>query len=238
MSPKATDFHHVARQAEGLAAVLDTKPIEQEVTVGVESTKTLAVNDAASYAVAGEHLVGFATLKKRIEDYFADDVKNAHTLWSSLTGKRKKALDAVEAEITRIKRMMGGWSQEQERIRLEAEVKAQREAKRLEEERCAAEAAILETQGQPELAAAVLEQAITAPAPIVSLPSAVPKVAGVSTVEAYDYEVINEALLPREFTVTTPNHKKIRERVSELKGMTRIPGVRVFRNDQVRVRAS
>jgi hypothetical protein len=236
MSPKATDFHHVARQAEGLAAVLDTKPIEQEVTVGLASTENLKVTDAASYAAAAEHLVGYATLKKRIEEYFADDVKNAHTLWSSLTSKRKKAVDAVEARITTIKRMMAGWSQEQERIRREAELKAQLEAKRLEEERCAQEAAILEVQGQPELAAAVLEQAIAAPAPIVSLPSAVPKVAGVSTVEAYDFEIINEALLPR--THLTPDMKKIREDVNRLKSMTKIPGVRVFRADQVRVRAS
>jgi hypothetical protein len=236
VSPKATDFHHVARQAEGLAAVLDTKPIEQEVTVGLATTENLTVTDAASYAAAAEHLVGYATLKKRIEEYFEADVKNAHTLWSSLTGKRKKAVDAVEARITAIKRMMAGWSQEQERIRREAELKAQLAAKRQEEERIAAEAAMLEVQGQPELAAAVLEQAITAPAPIVSLPSTVPKVAGVSTVEAYDYEIINEALLPR--THLTPDHKKIRADVNTLKSMTKIPGVRVFRADQVRVRAS
>jgi hypothetical protein len=236
MSPKATDFHHVARQAEGLAAVLDTKPIEQEVTVGLATTENLKVTDAASYAAAAEHLVGYATLKKRIEEYFEADVKNAHTLWSSLTGKRKKAVDAVEARITAIKRMMAGWSQEQERIRREAELKAQLAAKRQEEERIAAEAAMLEVQGQPELAAAVLEQAITAPAPIVSLPSTVPKVAGVSTVEAYDFEVINEGLLPREYL--TPDLKKIRARVNDLKSMTKIPGVRVFRDDQVRVRAS
>jgi hypothetical protein len=236
MSPKATDFHHVARQAEGLAAVLDTKPIEQEVSVGIASTSTLAVTDAVTYAAAGEHLVGLATLKKRIEEYFEADVKNAHTLWSSLTGKRKKAVDAVEGRIAQIKRMMAGWSQEQERIRREEELRASREAKRFEDERIAAEAALLETHGQPELAAAVLEQAIAAPAPMVSLPSNVPKVAGVSTVEAWDFDVINEDLLPRKYM--SKDMKKIRADVDALKGMTKIPGVRVFRNDHVRVRAS
>jgi hypothetical protein len=224
MSRTDPNLLDVARQAEGLRAVLDTAPIDTEVTVTVARTRSLVVSNAATYASAGEHLKGYKALADRIKAYFEEDVERAHKLWKSLTTKRKAALDDVEAESERLRGQRQIWKAEQDRLQREAEQQESLNAQKREQDRLAAEAALLEQQGQPELAAAVIEQAITAPAPVVVLPSFVPKDLPKRLV--YKWRVINEALIPREFL--TRDDKKLTAYSNAMKGAARVPGIEFY----------
>jgi hypothetical protein len=213
----------------------DDRALTDTIGVNVSRSKALVVTDDASLAQAGEYLRGYADLTKQIEDWFRDDVRRAHELHKSLTTKRKHALDAIQGEVDRLKRSLGAYVERRDAAQRRREREAEAAAKREADARAAAEAAALEKAGQPELAAAVLEEAIAAPAPVIVLPPATPKVAGVSTVESYSFEIVAEGLVPRD--LCSPDPKKIRARVESLKLAAKIPGVRVFRADQVRVRA-
>lgn len=217
-------------------ATIDNPELEQETAALITSTAQLIVTDAASYTLAGERLTGLATLKRKIETWFEPLVEAAHKAHKALTTRRATSLKPIDAEIDRLKRQMGAWKAEQDRLQREREREAALAAQRAEQARLEAEAALLERQGEPALAAAVIEQAIATPAPAVVLPSAVPTIAGVSTAEAYDYVIVNEDLLPRAYL--TPDHKKIRGVVQAMKLATRIPGVQVKRVDQMRVRSA
>lgn len=229
----------LGKAALGKAAVTfksqDDAELHKDIDVQVRRSREVTIATPDDYEQAAELLKGYATLAKRVEEYFAEDIATAHKLHKSLTTKRKAALEKVEAEVARIKRAMAEWRQRQdeERRRQEAELAAKLKAE--EDARILREAAALEAAGDTQTAAAIVEEQLAAPAPVVRLEPAAPKVAGVSMVEAWDFEVVNAALLPREYLV--PDLAKIRGVVKALKGGARIPGVRVFRADQVRVRA-
>ncbi len=65
--------------------------------------------------------------------------------------------------------------------------------------------------------------------------SSKPKVEGVAVSENWQYEIVDEGAIPREYLI--PDEKKIRSAVKAMKGMTKIPGVRVYDAGTVRVRA-
>lgn len=105
------------------------------------------------------------------------------------------------------------------------------EALKAELDRRLAEAAALEREAtatgdtalQMEADALISEPVI---APVVILPTATPKVAGVSYREEWDFEVVDDAKIPREYL--TRDDAKIRRVVKAMKGTTNIPGVRAF----------
>lgn len=104
----------------------------------------------------------------------------------------------------------------------------------------------------PEMAEQIVEQAIAAPAPAITLPPRRIDVAGVSSSENWQFKYAGCAsgldwdklptedrervmrLLPREYL--RPDEKAIGKVVKALKGSTRIPGVEVFDAGTVRVR--
>lgn len=210
-------------------------PLLEAVTLQLQRSEALSITTAEDYEQAGDVLKGLAGIVKRIGEFFDDDIAAANKIHKSLTGKKRQALEKVQARIDTLKRFMGDYVQAQERLRLAAEREAQAAARKAEEDRVAREAAALEAAGDKQLAADVIEQHIATPAPVVHVASTTPKVSGVSTVEAWNFEIVNAALLPREHMI--PNEKSIRGIVNALKGAARIPGVRIFRQDQVRVRA-
>lgn len=213
--------------------IKDGESIKLTIAETLHVTKTIEVTDAESYERAACQMKGLVKLCDIIEEYWADDVAAAHKLHKSLTTKRGADLDVVRRERQRLTGLMLTWKrqeeerQREEEARLNAENRARAEALALEE------AATLEAQGQHDLAAAVVEQATSMPAPVVVLPSSTPKVQGVATVERWEFRIKDENAVPREYC--SPDPRKLRAVVNALKGSTRIPGVEVFRNDSMRV---
>jgi hypothetical protein len=217
----------VTTLAQSTIVLRDSKPIDDRVTVSVAQTKDVTVTDARSYALAGEHLQGLAALEKEIEAYFRDDKSRAYQLWQSQCKKEKAALTLVQAAGQRLRGERQTWKAEQDRLLREAEQQAARQAQQQEQARLLAEAALLEAQHQPELAAAIVEEAISAPAPVVVLPSAVPKDLPQRTL--YQWRLVNLALVPREFLML--DETKLTRYAAAMKQAARVPGIDFYTKD-------
>lgn len=69
----------------------------------------------------------------------------------------------------------------------------------------------------------------------VTLPSAVTKVEGISRRKVWRFEITDASVLPREYLM--PDEQKIGGVVRAMKNQTRIPGVRVWEDEQISARA-
>lgn len=147
----------------------------------------------------------------------------------------KKAIGVYQAEERRKAEEARGAAEEiarMERERLEAEARAAAEAAKAaaaagDEEAAAAahvQATVLAAEAEvvQHLAPAVVEQPV--------------KLAGVSTRTDWDFEITDEAAIPREFLMI--DEKKIRAYVKAMKSEAKVAGVRVFARDVISARAA
>lgn len=74
-----------------------------------------------------------------------------------------------------------------------------------------------------EAEALLVEPVTVAPVPV---EPPTPKVEGVSYREVWEFEIVNEALIPREYLV--PDLKRIGGVIRAMKGSAQIPGVRAY----------
>lgn len=180
-----------------------------DMTVTIEAPDALAAS-----AARGSSLV--LKVAERMEiaspaDYrwAADELRQVKTKMKELDSDRRKItskLDAAKKSImdlfreplqfladaeTVIKRKMLAWQQEEERKRREAEALA-RENQRKEQERLQAQAKKAEQRGKVEQAEALRQQADATPA---IAPPAPQKVAGLSTREDWEAEVVDKMAL-------------------------------------------
>lgn len=204
----------------------DNPELRERAAVQVADASRLAITDADSYALAGEHLTGLTSLQREIEGWFEPLVKAAHTLHKTLTSRRKAATDPVEQACTRLRRGMTDWKTEQDRLQREREREAAQALRQAEEERMLREAAALEQAGEATLAAAVVEQAIAAPLPAVTVQSTTPTVEGVTYMTVAKWRLLNLALVPREFLCL--DEAKVTAYAKAMKDGAKVPGIQFF----------
>lgn len=198
--------------------------------------------------------------KKTIMDHFRPwetALSQAETAW-------KQSMGAYQAEQRRLREEAERRAAEaarKERERLAAEAAKREEAARKERERAEAKARELEEAGKTERAAALRVRAeeravatesdaqalqlaaMTMPtAPVVHMPA--PKAAGVSSRTIWKHEVTDLRALARAVadgivppTAILPNDSYLGQRARADKEHTNIPGVRVFSDTSVAVRA-
>jgi uncharacterized membrane protein YqiK len=153
--------------------------------------------------------------------------------------KEREARRAAEEKANRERAELERKARE-ERAAAEAKAREERaEAERLEKEGKARAAAELRASAAAtvEKAEVKAEKLLDRAADVVAAPpppSAAPKVKGVTDRKVWKYEITNKALVPDEFYDIV--EKRIADRVKSLKGDTRIPGVRVWSEDDVSVR--
>lgn len=114
----------------------------------------------------------------RVEPLFAENTDFAHKAWKAACKIYDAFIDGPKTLRTRCKKLRGAYELAEEKARRETERRLAEEAQKQERDRLNREAKLLEKQGQKDLAAAVRQQPITAPA--VALPRAVPQVSGVT----------------------------------------------------------
>lgn len=216
--------------------VSDPAPITAEAGLTLTDAQAVTVADAASYARAGQFVQGLKSLSRRITEFFADDIDRAFKLHRSLTKKRSDAVAPLDAECTRLGREMAAWDQQQERLRRDEEIRLSHLQQEQDRAVALAQAAALESQGMPEQAAAVVEEAIAAPAPLVSLPPSTPRVEGISYRSTWRHRVVDAQLVPREYLVV--NEQAIAAVVRATRGAVRIPGIDVFEDRSTVVRSA
>lgn len=117
------------------------------------------------------------------------------------------------------------------RRRAEEEQKRLREQQEKERQRLLKQAERAEVRGLTQTADALVREAETIQPAIVQ-PAMPSRVAGIHTVERWDFAIEDESKIPRNYL--EPNEQAIRRTVQALKGKTDIPGVRVFRDDSIR----
>jgi hypothetical protein len=198
------------------------------------------VRSAEDYVLLSADLKLAKAYVSEVEAFFkplkqaADKAKKA-----LLDSEREKLQPALDYE-TRVKRALVTWDTEQERIRqeqarvLREELRRQEEAQRLEQ------AAALERDGYTDEAAAVIEDAIAAPAPDVQVEKATPKVEGIAYRETWNATVTDPMKLiqfvaahPQFEHLLTPNMPALNGLARAMKEAMQIDGVRAVKTRSV-----
>jgi hypothetical protein len=210
-----------------------------------------AIADVETYRRAKESLPLLKRAEVRVVDFFRDIKSAASKAHRAICEKENEQLRPIQSARQRVSSLIYGYEQTLERQRREEERRAAEDERRRIEAQAVEEAAVLSGIA-PEMAEQILEQAIAAPAPSITLPSTRVDVAGVSTTANWQWKFAGcasglawEALpeddrqrvlrvIPREYL--RPDDKAIGKVVKALRGGTRIPGIETFDAGTIRVR--
>lgn len=216
--------------------------LESKALSWPQRARATVVDSPATFERAGELLRDVKALRLEIAEHHAPVIEAAHRAHKAALDAKKKLDEPLDEAEREIKRRMGDYHAEQERIRREEQRRLEAEARAREEERRLEEAAALEAEGRQEEAEQVLEEEpAMIEAPIAAPPT--PKVAGVSMREKWTAEVVDKAAFvracadnPAWMPLVLANVPALNQQAASLKGELRIPGVRVRREQIVAAR--
>lgn len=243
-----------------LPAVIETPALDEQGGELVAQARAIVISDDATYQEAAEFAKLTRAFIAKVEEEIGPLADAAHKSWKLIVAKR----DALKAHAVSAKQIVdsriAAYHQEQERLRHEAEAEQRRERERLERaerERVAAENERRQREEEDRrIAAAVAAEArgdITAAGQIISQPVVVPtvaarpvfvppvnvapppKAAGVTVRMDWDFEIEDEAQIPRQYLAV--NEVAIRKVVKALKGQHGIPGIRAVEKPVTSVRS-
>ncbi len=191
-------------------------------------TKNLVIKTVQGYEAAAERLKHIKGALATIEDARTRITKPLNETLREVNAQAKGAAAPFLEDEQTIKRAMIGYSNEQDRLRREEQRKLDERAE-ADRKRLLDAAARNEAKGNTAKADAFEERAAQVVAPVAQVQA--PKVAGISIPEVWDFEVTDEDLIPRAYCEVSM--KRIRSQVGATKGMTEIPGVRVFKTKRI-----
>ena len=200
----------------------------------VQQAQRLTVTSNEDYEMACTFLQLVATRKKQVDEVFDPIVKAAHEAHKQAVSKKKMFMDPLLTAEFEVKGKVSKFAAEEERKRREEEQRLAEEQRKTAEANALEEVKRLEAAGERELAEIVLQNAAEEPAPVVVLPSSVPRQSGIAARKTYKFRVVNEALIPREYLKV--NEVAIGAVVRAQKNLTKIPGIEVYAEDSVSVR--
>jgi hypothetical protein len=211
---------------------LEKDPAVIEATSEVNALSTIVSNYAVAtqeqFVAGADDLKRVKAAQKKLEDTRTSITGPINESLRRVNAFFKKPADALVAFEQKIKAALGRYADEQERIRLEEQRRAD-EAARKEREKLEAQARRAAESGKVEKAAALDQRAATVVAPVIQREA--PRVSGVTMREVWKFEITDPSLVPREYC--TPDEKKIRAVVQGLKGDAKIAGVRIYPDKQI-----
>lgn len=160
-------------------------------------------------------------LKSEIEASYKPIIEQAYRAHKEAISKMNEHLKPVEEALAKVNNALALY---QKRVEDEARAKALAEMekqKREEEERNLRLAETLSKLGLQEEAEKMISKEV-----VVSVEIDKPKLAGVSFMEVWDFEITDEKAIPREYL--TPDTKKIGQVVRATKGTLEISGIRIY----------
>ena len=160
-----------------------------------EWASTLVIANAFEYETAANNLKQVKGVRSRVVEFFKDSKDKAYATWKSITSNEKAFTDRLDVVERQVKGAMVSWSNAEEEKRLSQERKLQVEANaraEAERKRLEAQAAKLKS---PELKAARLEQAASVIAPVVTVQTEKPAVAGIATVKTWVVDKVDKRSL-------------------------------------------
>lgn len=221
----------------------EERKLEQTALAWPRRAEAIVVMDQESYSAAAELLTDIVTLERQIVDHHAPVKAAAWNAHKAAVAAEKKLLEPLNQAKAIIKVRLVAWTQEQERIRLEAQRKAEEEARRLEEDERLRLAAEAEDAGAPE---ETVSEILESPAVVVPVPVVQPtfqRVAGVSTQQRWKAQVVDIKALCRAVADGKASPELVQANMVALNNMARamkntlaIPGVRAVTEAAVAVR--
>jgi len=153
--------------------------LEQKALSWPDKARSLVVKDQRSYDRAGELLKGIKDLRAEIDETFDPIIKKNREALNTSREQKAKAADPLDAAEKILKDNRVAWFQEQERLRLERQQQADREAEERAAKQRERELADAKRQGAShvELKALAAQPVIAA---AVTVERTVEKVAGIS----------------------------------------------------------
>jgi len=222
---------------------LVTTEVERTALTWPEKARAVVVKDQESYNYAANTLIEIARMEKKIKEHHEPIKTAAFNAHKVAVATEKRFLDPLNEAKIIIKRAIGTWEIEQEKIRADTERKANEETRRLEEEERLRLAVEAEKQGQPE---AIVEKIIDTPKPIpiTTVAPTFRRVDGVSTRETWHAEVIDIKVLCQAVIDGKAPIESVQANMALLNSMARtnkaslsIPGVRAVKDIGVTARS-
>lgn len=202
-----------------------------------ESLPAVAIATPEDYGLVAERLKVNKAFQKSVAEFFKPMKAQADAAHKAVVAAERKLLEPAQADEARDKGLLIAYDAEQDRLRRDAERRAQEAARKAEEERRLAEAAALETLATATGDAAMRQEAealIAAPieVPVVAVEKATPKVAGITYVEKWSAVVVSKQKFV-EFVAQHPdylhlldvNMTAVNGLARAMKGAMKIPGV-------------
>lgn len=217
--------------------------VSREVMPIPDQAKLIMVKDQVSMTKANEMFLVIKGLRKKIADTMDPIIQAAHKTHKEALNQKANLEAPLIAGEKWLNGQMTAYHQEQERIRWAEEERLRQEAiqaemkrRQEEEERKMAEAAALEAAGATDEAEQLVNEAIQAkeePVIVEVQAPPTPKVVmtGAAVKKYWEYEIINEQLIPREYLI--PDEKKIGAMVRGSQGKVNIPGVRIYQRSSL-----
>lgn len=205
---------------------LDTAPVQLKVTGFLKEANALEIIDEDDYQYAAALLMQEKTVYKYIDNFYKPTKDAMNKAKAELMKNIKAHTDPLDRAETVIKRKMGAWHAEQERIRAEARRKIEADLRKQEEERRLNEA--VETGDE-----SVLEEPIILPTPQIQ---EVPKVQGISFTEIVKFKIVDPSKVP------FPDYWKVdEEKIGKVaratKGEIKIEGVEIWKEKSIGARS-
>lgn len=227
---------------EEIVATVDVQPeiAENVIEVGARVDQ-MAVRNDADYSAAGTLLKQVKALQKQIKDYWEPLRVSAKKAYDDVLAKKKEMLDPVDGAEKILKRKMGDYLIEKERIAKAIEEQKRREAE-AEMQRKLAEAAEHETAGRTDEAEFAMAEAEVYDqfAANVSVKAEKPTMQGVSTVKSWKVEVVDNAKVPVMMggvELRPVDTAAVLRLVKMMDGKIEIPGIKITEDVSLRVRA-
>ena len=211
--------------------------VSRKTDLLVQNASTIQVVDPTTQRQASEFLLAIASMRREIAETFKP-MKDAAYRAHRVICDQEKALDSpLQQAEAKVKGSIGTFVAEQRRLALKAEEEARQvameqarlEAQRIAQEQAIEDAMVLEAQGNIAAAEAVLANPAPAPIQYVAPAPVAPQVATVSGVSMrtdWDFRIVNETLIPREYLLV--NEQAIRAICKSTKGRATVPGVEFF----------
>lgn len=193
----------------------------KEAQQALDHAKSIVIKDQIGYEEAAIALKQIKARASTLEDERTKITKPMDAAKKAVMELFKKPADFLAEAEKLIKRSMLTYSEEQERIRQVEQARLD-EMARKEAEKLTAKAAKAEASGKVEKAEALRGQAQTTVAPIAQ--PAIQKVKGIVEKIVWEFEIVDEQAIPREWLVA--DLKAIGGAIRSTQGKVNIPGVK------------
>jgi hypothetical protein len=231
-------------------ATQETEQLRARAGDALAASKSLVVDSQEMYEIGAEHTKAIKQLAKQVEDQRLSMTRPLDESKKVIMDFFRPITDALDKAESELKSKLVAYSNDQARIRREAEERARREAeaaRRAEQERLAAEAAAAAEAGDEAKADELVAEAVAAEAaPVIVVAPHVeaPKAAGVSKRDNWIGEVTDIGALivaaaerPELRVLLAVDTKALGKLAKAYKDTVPIPGVRIYNEPVLSVRA-